>query len=195
MYMTLTQLFIKNEAATDKHRPGGHSYGPIYDSFLTQFREQEINILELGVTAFGGGDILALLEGFPLARIWGIDNRPVNIVDPRYTMIVGDAYSVRTAPENTTFDIIIDDCLHDIGHQTRALEIYLPLLNVGGVYIIEDLLAYWETGESIYRLGNVVGPGRRVTYADLSFQRPDRRPNDNKMLIIYPFYRQEDLSL
>ena len=42
-------------------------------------------------------------------------------------------------------DIVIDDGSHVASHQRTSFEFLYPLLNVGGVYLVEDLhTAYWR---------------------------------------------------
>lgn len=185
--MTFTDFLVKYSKLTDKHRPGGHSYGPYYEAFLNKFRMWEIDILLLGVSAFGGGDVLAFLDYFYAARIWGVDTSPLKVDNPRFTFINSDAYRVGTIPDNVKFQVIVDDCHHDVRHQIKALELYMPTLNQGGVYVVEDLGPEWEAEDHIYGLtthGFKVD-GRHVSYIDLAHERPNHRPNDNRLLVIH----------
>ena len=40
---------------------------------------------------------------------------------------------------NTYFDIILDDASHFQHHQIQTLDIFLPYVKEGGIYIIEDI--------------------------------------------------------
>lgn len=98
-------------------------------------------LLEIGVLE---GDSLRIWKDiFPNARIVGIDANPkakkyndleVYIGDQRNTNFLDSVISIIGHP-----DIIIDDGGHTRTCQTKSLIHLFPLLNPGGLYIIEDL--------------------------------------------------------
>lgn len=135
--MTLTEAFTKYGYATDKQTT--HSYGATYDRIFEKWRDRPFRILELGTVMLGGGDILAFLGCFLRAKMVGIDML-AHEHTARYRHVQGDAYDPSILSRLTgTFDIIIDDALHDFEHQKAALGLYSPLLSSEGVYVIEDV--------------------------------------------------------
>lgn len=51
---------------TDKQTT--HSYGPFYQTWLSELQGRTVNILEIGVSMFGGGSVLAFAEFLPWRR-------------------------------------------------------------------------------------------------------------------------------
>lgn len=50
-----------------------------------------------------------------------------------------NAYDVEFIKNLPNFDIIIDDGPHTLPSQIEAINLYLPKLNKGGVFVIEDI--------------------------------------------------------
>lgn len=119
-----------------------HSYIPTYEAVLSKFQDKELVLTEIGVS--GGYSIQTWLDYFPNAIInaidinWSICN--FNDWGDRVRKIYCDA----TLPDILNFvdhsDIIIDDGSHYPHHQIASFDLLYPLLNVGGVYIIEDVI-------------------------------------------------------
>jgi hypothetical protein len=129
------------------------SYFPIYDFWLSPTRDTTQNILEIGVQ--NGGSLEIQSRYFRKARaIIGADVNPLvnNLCfqDPRIKIIVGAAREKSTfqkilesAPNG--YDLIIDDGSHHSIDTVLNFVMYFPLLNPGGLYIVEDMhCAYWE---------------------------------------------------
>ncbi len=57
---------------------------------------------------------------------------------------------------NASFDLIVDDCMHDVDGAFACMDILWPRLNVGGAYVIEDWNDEWlaeiKVRESLGRL-------------------------------------------
>lgn len=143
---------------TDKIPALYHSYTPYYHELFKGCRYQVEKVLEIGI---GDPDIMRHIgrEGyvtgaslfmwrdyFPNAEIYGLDNkREILIFSDRIRSFYcdqGDRESLldAIAEMNTNFDIIIDDGSHVPEHQALSLEMLYPLLNLGGIYVIEDVL-------------------------------------------------------
>jgi len=138
--------------------PGGtdkqtiHSYGPVYETLLSPLAKKACTILEVGVAH--GGSILLWHELCPKAQIIGMDIQ--NAVHPsifprmkqeRFSFLIGDAYNEyavgqvqNLAPRG--IDFAIDDGPHSLESQQRFLQLYVPLLNAGGIAVIEDIQDY-----------------------------------------------------
>jgi hypothetical protein len=143
---TLTEYFQKYSQWTDKEKV--HHYGKLYELWLVKTGDVQ-NMLELGCNMFGGGSLLAFADRFPNAEIIGIDvsfNHIVQEVRGRKSirLFQGDVYLSETIEQvrktfQQTFDLIVDDCLHDTESQSKAFELWSPLLADNGLYIIEDV--------------------------------------------------------
>lgn len=114
-----------------------------YEEAFEEYRDKEVSILEIGIS--GGYSFRLWKEYFKNAKtIIGIDNRPeavaeVNRSIPGVEFYYGDAYTQEMVDKLPKFDIIIDDGCHKTDYQVKAMELYLPLLKEGGLYVIEDI--------------------------------------------------------
>lgn len=138
--------------------PGGtdkqtlHSYGPIYEQLLAPLKDKKATILEVGVQL--GGSLLLWHDLLPQGVVIGIDNK--NAIDPsimprmdplRCVVLFMDAYDKSTVSRVKKLaingiDFAIDDGPHSLESQKQFLELYLPLLNNGGIAVIEDIQDY-----------------------------------------------------
>ena len=168
----LSDLLKAHGAHTDKATM--HQYGALYDLWFAKYRDIPIGLLELGVSCFGGGDLLAFARYFRQGRIYGIDLYPEGclpevLADPRISVLRGDAYALATRRllGATALDIILDDCDHAPERQLTAFAIYYGLLRPGGLYVIEDV-ASAEAGRWLTAsLESLVGH-ERVQLVDLT---------------------------
>ena len=132
---------IQCENGTDKNTT--HSYLHIYEKYLASYRKKENTMLEIGV--MGGHSIVLWNYYLPRTKIIGMDinysylavnfdnNENVKLL----TMDGTDPETPKTL--NTYFDIILDDASHFQHHQIQTLDIFLPYVKEGGIYIIEDI--------------------------------------------------------
>lgn len=175
---TITSFFNKH-GHTDKHTK--HTYDVPYEKWFSSYRDKAFNFLEIGVTSYGGGDLLAFADYFPKATIYGLDHvmdkmLPEVLTHERIKLIEADAYSPKTADllGDLKFDIIIDDCIHNHPCQSKVVQIYYPFLAKDGIYVIEDCpqvhLKLWEP---IKVRKNMVYP----VIFDLIHERPHRSTN------------------
>jgi SAM-dependent methyltransferase len=122
-----------------------HNYTRQYEELLKPYKNQEIKLLEIGVGK--GGSLKAFNEYFKNSKcIIGLDINE--------TMVSGDKISVETGDVNDNvviynlfdkyrnFDIILDDGSHLNSDVINTFEKLFPLLNDGGVYIVEDTICY-----------------------------------------------------
>lgn len=136
--------------------PGGtdkntiHNYTGIYETILAPFVGKHGKLLEIGVQ-HGGSSLLwqKYLSNFTVCMVDLVD-----IVHPwiwqcmdqnpnEYIFYENDAYNETFVDLLTTewcgFDVIIDDGPHTLESQLFAVKHFLPLLNEGGVFAIEDI--------------------------------------------------------
>ena len=97
-------------------------------------------LLEIGM--YRGESIRLWLQVFPEAEIFGADIHPCPAVAEleRVVQLVGDAYTPEFVKGLPTFDVIIDDGPHTYDSMAFFLQHYLPLLNDGGVMVVEDII-------------------------------------------------------
>lgn len=138
---------FENPGGTDKQTI--HSYGPIYERLLSSFADKDATILEVGIQL--GGSMLLWHDLLPKSFVIGIDieasyheSIPARMEDGRYEFIISDAYCEETINKvkkiaKNGIDAAIDDGPHTLESMIEFLELYLPLLNKGGIAIIEDI--------------------------------------------------------
>jgi hypothetical protein len=139
---------IFNKHDTDKNSTF-HNFTRQYEKLLKDYRDKPIKYLEIGV--FDGGSIRAFREAFKNATcILGldIDHRCKVYENPENKLFVeiGDAtdpdFINQVTQKYGTFDIILDDGSHINEDVAKTFELLFPLLNNGGVYIVEDTVCY-----------------------------------------------------
>ena len=142
-----------------------HGYDNIYPIFLESLRDQEFNMLEIGVNE--GSSMNLWGEYFEHSKIYGVD------IDSEWSNERCTTYKfdqsnpedlkqiVKTIPK---CKFIIDDGSHVPYHQIITFnELFNNLLEYGGVYIIEDIeCSYWRSDSKIY--GYEIGHFNIVDY-------------------------------
>ena len=127
-----------------------HHYLPIYENFLSKYKNKPIKFLEIGVSRGGSLSLWRKYFG-PDATIYGVD------IDPRCEEYDGVDAQVRIGSQDDAnfmsdvvqemggVDIVLDDGSHVSKHIRSTFNTVFPLMNDGGLYIIEDLHAtYWS---------------------------------------------------
>jgi hypothetical protein len=148
--MTLTEL--AQEFGSDKW--GVHRYTPHYERHFAQLRDREMLVLELGIGGYarerqGGASLRMWKWFFPRARVVGVDIEDKSFVDePRITSVQGsqtDRRLIRRIVKRFgSPTIVIDDGSHRPPHVIKSFQILFPMLEDGGLYVIEDIqTSYW----------------------------------------------------
>lgn len=128
-------------------------YPEIYERHFSDYRSKSsLKMLEIGV--FKGGSLEVWRQYFgPEATIFGIDINPecAGFVDAPNQVRIGSqadpAFLRQVVEEMGGVDIILDDGSHIARHQEVSFETLFPLLNDGGLYVIEDMhTSYWPGG-------------------------------------------------
>jgi len=126
-----------------------HHYFEAYDNHFKRFRNQEIVILEIGVSQ--GGSLQMWKDYFgPKAKIYGID------VDPRCKQFEEENIEIFIGSQSDRnflrdvltkvpkFDILIDDGGHSMKQQIISFEELFNHIKEDGVYLCEDChTSYW----------------------------------------------------
>lgn len=130
-----------------------HKYHEIYDIFLNHLYNKNGGMLEIGIQ--NGYSLNMWLELFPNAHIYGMDIG-VEESGTRFKIIKGDQSKIEDLEKvvsfikNSNIFFINDDGSHIPEHQLLTFNTLFPLLEEGGIYIIEDIeTSYWTKG-SIY---------------------------------------------
>ncbi len=144
----MTRYFFGNRAGRPLDK--WPHFFPIYERFLSRFVGSRVRVLEIGVFRGGGIDLLADYLGQD-AHLVGFDIDPTarDLTDPRFPVFIGDQANPedlrRVHEEYGPFDVIIDDGGHTVNQQITSAEVLFPLLDDGGVYLIEDVhTSYWD---------------------------------------------------
>jgi len=130
------------------------NYVPAYTRHMSGRRRHVSKVLEIGVGGYtnpnvGGASLRMWRSYFPNAEVIGIDIVPKVIDEPRIRFIQCDQSSRDQLEQIAAlgpYDVIIDDGSHIQQHVVLTFETLYPVLNPGGVYVIEDLAtAYTES--------------------------------------------------
>jgi len=124
---------------TDKNT--WHSYVTnFYEERFSPYKNETISLLEIGVET--GASLKLWCEYFTNATtITGVDisNNLKSEFNSNATIVIGDAYSQEITNSLGDFDIIIDDASHTQEDHLKLIELYLPKLKSGGIFVIEDI--------------------------------------------------------
>jgi len=138
-----------------------------YTEAFESYRNTSNNILEVGVAQ--GHSIRMWRKYFENAKIIGMDIGG-NPNCENCEFIQADATNADSFNNIDNLDIVIDDGSHIPEHQITTFNLLFPKLNVGGVYVIEDVRGP-ELDEGVFK---DLHPDMRVI--DL---RAEGRANDN----------------
>ncbi len=130
-----------------------HEYDRIYPTFIEKWRNESINIFEIGIEQ---GKSMKIWENyFPHANIWGMDIQNT-YNSPRCNVFIGDQSKIEDliniSNKIPQCELIIDDGSHEPQHQLKTFNfLFKNVLKSGGVYIIEDIeCSYWRPDVSVY---------------------------------------------
>ncbi|MBT5228984.1 MAG: class I SAM-dependent methyltransferase [Methylococcales bacterium] len=124
-------------------------YFDIYDRHFSRFRDQEVVIVEFGVSQ--GGSLQMWKEYFgPKAKIIGIDinEHCKALEEEQVEVMIGDQedrkFLRQIAEHAPRIDILIDDGGHTMKQQIATFEELFDSIDPNGVYLCEDLhTSYW----------------------------------------------------
>ena len=167
---TLRQLI--DHYGSDKNL---NEYTPIYHSIFNNLKTNNINLLEIGIgtmipevpssmVGYGLGDykpgasLRAFRDFFSNGKIYGGDvQKDCMFEEDRIKTFLFDSMNINecnAALNDLTFDIIIDDGLHETQAQLNTFSNLFPRLNSGGYYFIEDIAPHnplYEQWEEIFK--------------------------------------------
>jgi hypothetical protein len=151
---------IMNKYGSDKGS-GWHNYTEVYYKFFSKFRNEKLNIFELGlgtnfpdvksnmgINGSPGASLFGWEEFFPNSDVFGCDIDKRILFDKNR---IKTFYCDQTNPteifdmwddsnlKNLKFDIMIDDGLHEFDANIIFFENSFNKLSDDGIYIIEDI--------------------------------------------------------
>jgi len=157
--------FAKFVALTKRHpsdKWATHNYTSKYFQHFQPLRTREdLGFLEIGVGGYendetgyanpslGGESLRFWRDYFPTATIFGIDIQDKSrLQEDRIVIFRGsqvDENFLRNVVKRIgALDIVIDDGSHINSHVIKTFKFLFPLLNYGGIYVIEDTqTSYW----------------------------------------------------
>jgi hypothetical protein len=140
---SLDQLALSLNPVPDKASTG-HAYTHIYDQLFSQYRDDRITILEIGV--WEGASIDLWLKYFLGARIIGVDIDLSRAKDKftdnaRVTLYQGNQEDSEFLKSLPGADIVIDDGAHLVYPTVSAFHWLWPKTRL--MYIVEDLHTYY----------------------------------------------------
>jgi hypothetical protein len=179
---------------TDKNS-GHHNYLGIYESYLKDYRESKVSLIELGVGGYehidrGGESLKMFYDYLHKGRIIGLDIHEKNgLINDRTEFWRGDQTdenllkAIMHREENADIRIVIDDASHINKLTIRTFKILFPMLKSGDLYFIEDVhTSYWDEN-----YGGSEVPGAKGTAMEF-FTRIAHQLNSGTLL---PEYRTE----
>lgn len=125
-------------------------YFDVYDSLFSKFRGTDVHFVEIGT---GNGGSMQMWHDYfgPKAKFYGVDIHPYaeNFADERTKIFIGDQgdkkFLKKLAAEIPRIDILLDDGGHTMEQQINTFEVLYPKIELGGVYLCEDLhTSYWK---------------------------------------------------
>lgn len=140
---SMTQILSSsNLFNTDKNTTHNYIEG-FYEKEFQLYRDKPIKVLEIGI-AFGHSLLLWDKYFSNHTGIHGVDTYGGSVAREareakKISITIDDAYSKRVVDSLPSFDIIIDDGPHTLESMVSCINLYLPKLNSGGVFVIEDV--------------------------------------------------------
>ena len=137
---------------TDKW--GDHWYIQHYQKHFQCLRKKRMNILEIGVGGHenpvkGGASLRMWKYYFPQSMIFSIDIYEKSLLQEKRIKIFKGSQNDEKFLKDVfsragSLDIIIDDGGHINEHVITSFKTLFPLLNDGGIYVVEDTqTSYW----------------------------------------------------
>ena len=149
---------LANLHGTDKGTKYGagsrHGYAPIYEPYLTKWRDKPIRMLEVGICmegTQGGHSVMMWHDYFQDASIYTFDivdmsnSAMMYLSGNRVKFFKGDQSkredlnAMVAEYGNKKFDFILEDGLHEHEHQMISLGCLFKHVANGGYYILEDI--------------------------------------------------------
>jgi len=146
--MAEVELFKKIFEKYNSDKTGYHTYENIYGTLFDD-RSLVKNVLEIGIHF--GASLRAWKELFPNANIIGLENNierffTENRIHSMYVdqSIIQTFTDFKSVMRGTKFDFIVDDGSHYLQETKNTFYELLPMLELNGWYVIEDIREEFE---------------------------------------------------
>ena len=166
--------FLFNYYNTDKgsifNKSLGSGFTKFYENHLNKYKNDEINILEIG--SYSGASAAAFAKYFPNSKIYCLDINlrsfiykserifPHGIDSGNKKMLFNFLNKINFFDKIKFFDIIIDDGSHMLSDQLFSLDYFYRYVKKKGFYIIEDYCfsEYFELNNDIkdYKVSEII---------------------------------------
>lgn len=122
-----------------------HNYSPFYEKYFKRFKNEKINLLEIG--SHEGKGLASFFFYFPFASLVGANINPLQMkyFSRRIEEIFIDVSSKSILKnfanyyKDRDFDIIIDDASHNLKDIIQTFPILFKKVKANGFYVIEDI--------------------------------------------------------
>lgn len=194
MRQDVDEVLDKN--VSDKHRANG--YGPVYHAIFRHLRDEPLALLEIGIGTLvagarssmhgydhdlpgyrPGASLRAWREYFPHASIRGVDVQPDTMISGESRIVTDLCDSTKADAAATylarvgTFDVIIDDGVHEPDLQLRTLRNFYAAVRPGGIYVIEDVQPHGSWANTPTRKSEFEGVIGNALYFTVSCRKAD----------------------
>lgn len=151
---TLQDIYEKHKVGDWPDKGSTHSYLGLYEAILRPYRYTAKSILELGLMS---GESLKMWSEYFSGTVYGMDCdiKPIGgmadlsgAIAEGYNVRIGDATNpadVEKHFKGVLFDVVVEDCNHDLLQQLKIYKTFKPYLNKGSIYIVEDIQSIDET--------------------------------------------------
>lgn len=148
MMNSLQKIYERNKRGDWPDKGSTHSYIEVYESILRPYRYTAKNILEIGLMS---GESLKMWSEYFSGTVYGMDCSvtPIDgLADLRpairegYNIKIGDASNPADIHKyfyGMKFDVVIEDCNHDLEQQLQVYATLKPYMAEGSIYIVEDI--------------------------------------------------------
>lgn len=137
--------FINRKKINEYEYQLGNNFSPIYEKLFAKIKEKKINFLELGVA--NGHSLASWYKYFENANIYGIDLKKKSKLFYKgkrlnyFSVDITNNKAVKNfLKKEISFDVIVDDSLHDYQGFISNLKNFYPTVSKGGIYILEDFV-------------------------------------------------------
>jgi hypothetical protein len=154
-------LALANKHPSDKWAT--HNYTDKYFRHFQPLRSRQLGFLEIGVGGYqndvvgyansrlGGDSLRFWRDWFPESTIHAIDIQDKSALQEDRIVIMRGSQTDETFLADVvrqigSLDVVIDDGSHINSHVIQTFKFLFPLLNDGGIYVVEDTqTSYWPT--------------------------------------------------
>jgi glycosyltransferase involved in cell wall biosynthesis len=175
---------------TSGHR---HPYTPVYDTLFSSLRNENINVLEIGIEKNDSINIWrqyflnANIYGFEFNEDYLLNARNQNLENVLYEKInVQDNHSIKQTFQKVgiKYDIIIDDATHLFEDQIRVIHNSIEYLNENGILVVEDIFRSRNEEDYQKELQGVLKYFKSATFMTTEHENRYSPDWDNDKLLI-----------